>query len=242
MAGHSKWAKIKRDKASNDSKRGAVYTRLGNQIAIAARGGADPSTNSALRLAIDTAKAANMPLSNIERAIQRVADKSVAQVEEVVYEGYGPGGVAILVECATDNRNRTFPEVKHAFAKGGGAVAEPGSVAFQFSRKGVIVLKATGDDALMAALEAGAEDATEHDGEITVYTELKDLAKVRDGLSDAGYIIAEASLSYEPTNVIEINDAETARKVMRLIDALDELDDTVQTYANVEIADGIELD
>ena len=174
MSGHSKWSTIKRQKAVTDAKRGAVFTRLGNMIAIAARGGADPDTNSALAMAIDKAKAANMPLSNIERAIQRVTDKGAAQLHEVMYEGYGPGGVAILVECATDNINRTYPEVKNAFNKKGGSIADKGSVAYQFDRKGVITVKATGEDALLAILDAGAEDANEHEGEIIVYTDPKE--------------------------------------------------------------------
>jgi YebC/PmpR family DNA-binding regulatory protein len=241
MSGHSKWETIKRAKGANDAKRGVLFTKLGNQIAIAARGGVDPDMNFALRIAIDTAKSHNMPTSNIDRAIQRVSDKSAAQLEEVVYEGYGQGGTAILIECATNNRNRTFPEVKSTFSKCGGSIAEPGSVAFQFTRKGVIRIKETGDDALLTALDAGAEDAVESDGEMVVYTALKDLAKVRNALSDAGLSVLEASLRYEPNAKIEITDPEVAKKVIRLLDTLDELDDTVQTYTNFDIADGVEI-
>jgi YebC/PmpR family DNA-binding regulatory protein len=241
MSGHSKWETIKRAKGANDAKRGILFTKLGNQIAIAARGGADPETNFALRLAIDTAKSNNMPMANIERAIQRVSDKSAEQVEEVVYEGYGPGGTAILIECATNNRNRTYPEVRSTFTKNGGAIADPGSVAFQFTRKGVIRVKEIGDDVLLSALDSGAEDALESDGELIVYTELKDLARVRSGLVEAGYTIIEAGLRYEPNAKIEVADPEVARKVVKLLDTLDELDDTVQTYTNFDIADGIEL-
>lgn len=242
MAGHSKWAQIKRAKGINDAKRGALFTKLGNQIAIAARGGIDPDTNFALRMAIDTAKSANMPLTNIERAIQRVADKSAAQVEEVVYEGYGPGGVAILIECATDNRNRTYPEVRHAFTKHGGSIAEPGSVAFQFTRKGMIRMRASGDVALMDALDAGAEDVTDSSaGELIVYTDPKMLAQVRTALTQMGYDVFEASLSYEPNSTVEVTDSVVANKVVRLIDALDELDDAVQTYTNFEMGEGVSL-
>lgn len=241
MSGHSKWETIKRAKGANDAKRGVLFTKLGNQIAIAARSGTDPEMNFALRIAIDTAKAANMPMSNIERAIQRVADKSAAQLEEVVYEGYGPGGTAILIECATNNRNRTFPEVKSTFTKCGGAIAEPGSVAFQFARKGVIRIKASGDEALLAALEAGAEDAVQEDDLMAVYTDVKDFAKVRGGLAEAGYEIVEASLGYEASTKLVIDDPEVARKVVRLIDTLDELGDTVQTYTNFELSDATEL-
>lgn len=241
MSGHSKWETIKRAKGANDAKRGVLFTKLGNQIAVAAKGGTDPDMNFALRLAIDTAKSNNMPMSNIERAIQRVSDKSAVQLEEVVYEGYGQGGTAILIECATNNRNRTFPEVKSTFTKCGGAIAEPGSVAFQFTRKGVLRIKETGDEALLAALDAGAEDAVESDGEMIVYSALKDLAKVRNALTDARFTVLDASLRYEPNSKIEITDPEVARKVIKLLDTLDELDDTVQTYTNFDIADGVEI-
>lgn len=163
MSGHSKWSTIKRQKEASDAKRGAIFTKIGNQIAIAARAGADPAINSALAMVIEKAKAANMPAANIQKAIQRVADKSAAQLEEITYEGYGPGGIAVMVECATDNKNRTYPEVRLAFTKAGGSMAEPGSVAFQFSHKGVITVKATGEDALLTLLDAGADDAVEED-------------------------------------------------------------------------------
>ena len=158
MSGHSKWSTIKRQKGAKDAARGAIFTKLGNGIAIAARAGTDPDTNFSLRLAIDKAKAANMPSANIQRSIDRVKDKSSAQLQEVMYEGYGPGGVAVLVETATDNTNRTYPDVKLAFSKHGGSIAEKGAVAFQFDRKGVIRIKAKGDDLLLVALDAGAED------------------------------------------------------------------------------------
>ncbi|HWB38728.1 MAG TPA: YebC/PmpR family DNA-binding transcriptional regulator, partial [Candidatus Saccharimonadales bacterium] len=144
MSGHSKWSTIKREKGAKDAARSAVFTKLGNAIAIAARAGTDPETNFSLRLAIDKAKAANMPAANIQRSVDRAKDKDSAQLQEILYEGYGPGGVAILAECATDNINRTYPEVKTAFAKHGGNIAEKGAVAFQFDHKGVIRVKATG--------------------------------------------------------------------------------------------------
>jgi YebC/PmpR family DNA-binding regulatory protein len=179
MSGHSKWSKIKRDKGANDAKRGAIFTKIGNQIAIAARGGIDPSMNSSLAMAIEKAKAANMPVANIQRAIDRVADKSAVALEEATYEAYGPGGVGIVVEAATDNKNRTYPEVRNAITKNGGTMADAGSVLFQFTRKGVIRVTASGEDALLAVLDAGAEDANEEDGELVVYKEAKELAKVR---------------------------------------------------------------
>ena len=235
MAGHNKWSKIKRGKAVEDAKRGAVFTKIGNQIAIAARAGTEPSTNSALAMAIEKAKAANMPGRNIDKAIARVADKSAAQLQEVLYEGYGPGGTAILVECATDNTNRTYPEVRNAFNKHGGSIADKGSVAFQFTRKGVIIAKANGDEFMLMALDAGAEDVQEDGGESIVYTAQKDLAKVRDSLKEAGIELEQAELSYEPNNVIEITDDVTIGKIERLMDALDDLDDVSNTYTNFEI-------
>lgn len=234
MSGHSKWSTIKRQKGANDAKRGAIFTKIGNQIAIAARSGTDPSMNPALALAIEKAKMANMPNANIERAIARVMDKTAADIEEVTYEAYGPSGVGIIIECATDNRNRTFPEVKSTLAKNGGNIAEPGSVAFQFNRKGVIHLEESGDEALMAALEAGAEDAVEEDGEITVYTDSKSLAAVRQKLADAGLKIAEAGLEYVPTNSIEVDD-ETSAKLVKLFTALDDLDDVTAVHSNADL-------
>lgn len=235
MAGHNKWSKIKRDKGVNDAKRGAVFTKIGNQIAIAARSGTDPSMNSALALAIEKAKAANMPTANIQRAIDRVADKNAAALEEVTYEGYGPGGVGIIIETATDNKNRTYPDVRTALTKNGGSIADAGSVAFQFTRKGVIRVAATGEDALLTILDAGAEDAVEEDGEIVVYTEQKDLAKVRTALVDAGLTVSEAELQYIANTPVEVADAEVAQKVMKVLDALDDLDDVVNVHTNADI-------
>lgn len=239
MSGHSKWSTIKRQKGVKDAARGAVFTKLGNAIAIAARNGTDPETNFALRLAIDKAKAANMPGSNIQRAIDRIKDKNAAQLLEVMYEGYGPGGTAILVECATDNINRTYPEVKLAFSKHGGNIAEKGAVAFQFDHKGLIRVTAAGDEVLMQALEAGAQDVQEEDGESLVYTEAKDLAKVRSTLVDAGLPVTEAELTYVPNNTVEVTDAATAGKIMRLMDALDDCDDVVNTHVNFDIPDDL---
>jgi YebC/PmpR family DNA-binding regulatory protein len=199
MSGHSKWSTIKREKGAKDAARGAVFTKLGNALAMAARSGTDPDTNFTLRLAIDKAKAANMPSANIQRAIDRVKDKNASQLQEILYEGYGPGGTAILVECATDNINRTYPEVRLAFSKHGGNIAEKGSVAFQFDRKGMIRVQATGDELLMAAIDAGAEDVQEEGSESVVYTAPTDLAKVRDALKEAGIEITEAELTYVPT-------------------------------------------
>jgi len=235
MSGHSKWSTIKRQKGANDAKRGAIFTKIGNQLAIAARGGTDPTMNSALALAIEKAKAANMPNSNIERAIARVADKSAAALVQETYEGYGPGGVGIIVEVATDNKNRTLPEVKTALTKNGGSLADPGSVMFQFKRQGVITVEGSGEDTLLAILDAGAEDAVEEDSDIIVYTDQKDLMKVRKNLLDAGLKVKDAELQYVPTNTVSINDKETAEKVLKVLDALDDLDDVTNVHTNADI-------
>jgi len=243
MSGHSKWATIKRQKGANDAKRGALFTKLGNQIAIAARSGIDPATNSSLAMAIEKAKAANMPTANIERSIQRSADKSAATLEEIMYEGYGPGGVAILVECATDNKNRTYPEVRLAFSKNGGNMAEAGSVAYNFARKGMVRVKGTGDETTLQAIEAGADDVYDEPetGETVIYTSPADLAKVRSALQEAGLEIVSAELTYEPSNTIEISDKETARKIVNLMDALEDLDDVTTTHTNFDIAENLDI-
>ena len=235
MSGHSKWATTHRQKAVVDAKRGAIFTKLGNQIAIAARGGTDPALNSSLAMAIEKAKAANMPSANIQRAIDRVADKNAAALEEITYEGYGPGGVGIIIETATDNRNRTLPEVKTALVKNGGRIADAGSVAFQFTRKGVITVEGTGEELLLQVLDAGAEDAVEEDGDIIVYTELKDLASVRNKLVEQGLKVKDAELRYIANTPVEIADSETAQKLMKVADALDDLDDVVNVHTNADI-------
>ncbi len=243
MSGHSKWSTIKREKGAKDAKRGAIFTKIGNQIAIAARSGTDPTMNSALALAIEKAKQANMPNANIQRAIDRVNDKNAAQLEEITYEGMGPAGVGIIIETATDNKNRTFPEVRNALTKNGGRVADAGSVMFQFDRKGVIrvaIPPAGGaEDALLTVLDAGAEDAVEESadggGELVVYTDQKDLAKVRSAIVDAGLEVKDAELQYIAKNMIEIEETEVAEKVLKVLDALDDLDDVVNVHTNADI-------
>lgn len=235
MSGHSKWATTHRQKAIVDAKRGAIFTKIGNQIAIAARGGTDPTTNSALAMAIEKAKAANMPNANIQRAIDRVNDKNAAALEEVTYEAYGPGGVGIIVEAATDNKNRTYPEIRTALTKNGGTMADAGSVMFQFTRKGVIRVAATGEDALLQVLDAGAEDAVEESGGLTVYTDMKDLAKVRAALVQTGLKVEDAELQYVANNDVPVDDVETARKLMKVLDAVEELDDVTNVHTNADI-------
>lgn len=236
MSGHSKWSTIKRQKGAKDAARGAMFTKLGNMIAIAARSGSDPDMNFTLRLAIDKAKAANMPNANIQRSIDRGSGKlGGAQIQEVLYEGYGPGGVAILVECATDNINRTYPEVRLAFSKHGGNIAEKGAVAFQFDHKGVIRVKGASEDLLLNVLDAGAEDAEQEEEDTIVYTSAKNLAKVRQNLQEKNIEILEAGLSYIANNTVEISDESTAGKIIRLMEALEDIDEVTETHTNFDI-------
>ena len=231
MSGHSKWATTKRQKAVVDAKRGALFTKIGNQIAIAARSGTEPTMNPSLAMVLEKARLANMPKANIERAIARVADKNAAALIEETYEAYGPGGIGIIIEVATDNKNRTMPEVRHTLEKNGGRMADPGSVMFQFTRKGVIFTESKGDEVMMAALDAGAEDVTDEEDGTTIYTASGDLAKVREGLIAAGYEIKEAELKYVPNNEVEV-EGDTAEKVEKILDAIDDLDDVVAVHTN----------
>ena len=233
MSGHSKWATTKRQKAVVDAKRGALFTKIGNQIAIAARQGTDPAMNPSLAMVLEKARHANMPKANIERAIARAADKSAAALIEEVYEAYGPGGVGIVIEVATDNKNRTMPEVRHTLDKSGGRMADPGSVMFQFTRKGVIEISEKGEDAMMAALEAGAEDVTEEDEGSVIYAAASDLMKVRVALADAGLTITSAELQYVPNNYVPV-EGEAAEKLEKLLGAIDDLDDVTNVYTNAE--------
>ena len=233
MSGHSKWATTKRQKAVVDAKRCALFTKIGNQIAIAARQGTDPNMNPSLAMVLDKARHANMPKANIERAIARAADKSSAALIEETYEAYGPGGVGIVIEVATDNKNRTMPEVRHTLDKNGGRMADPGSVMFQFERKGVIVIAEKGEEALMAALEAGAEDASEEEDGIEIITSASDLMKIRDALKSQNLTITSAELQYVPKNYIPVED-DTEEKLNKVLDALDDLDDVTNVYTNAE--------
>lgn len=233
MSGHSKWATTKRQKAVVDAKRGALFTKIANQIAIAARGGTDPNMNPALAMMLEKARQANMPKVNIERAIARVADKSAAALIEETYEAYGPGGVGIIIEVATDNKNRTMPDVRNTLSKNGGRMADPGSVMFQFARKGYIEISETGEEAMMAALDAGAEDVDEGEEGLEIITAASDLMKVRQALIDAGMTVATAELRYIPTTSVAVGD-EDGEKLGRLLDALDDLDDVTAVHTNAE--------
>ena len=232
MSGHSKWETTKRQKAVVDAKRGALFTKIGNQIAIAARAGTDPNMNPSLAMVLEKARHANMPKANIERAIARAADKSSAALIEETYEAYGPGGIGIIIEVATDNKNRTMPEVKNALNKAGGRMADPGSVMFQFERKGVIFITDKGDDPMMIALDAGAEDVSEEDDGTEITTAPSDLAKVRQALVDAGLNVTSAELKYIANNKIEL-DGDDLEKAENLLDAVDDLDDVTAVHTNL---------
>ncbi len=237
MSGHSKWASIKHQKGVKDARRGASFTKFANLISVAARSGADPATNFKLRLAVDSAKKASVPNANIERAIKRGAGlDGGTSFEEVMYEGYGPGGVAILAETATDNRNRTASDVRSAFTKHGGSLGTTGSVAYQFVQRGLIIIPATDlDTATMDAIESGAEDVEEVDTSLIIYTKPAELDAVRKTLAGIGYAAEKAELSFEPGTTIQVTDEATARKLLRLMDALDALDDVTATYVNFDI-------
>lgn len=249
MSGHSKWSTIKRKKGANDAARGKVFTKLAREIQIAARGGADPEMNFALRLAVEKARGENMPKDNIERAIRRGAglDKDGgAEIEEVTYEGYGPNGIAMLVECFTDNRNRTISDVRRCFSRANGSLGEPGSVAWQFSSKGYIVYNLVDDEGVnkgvdaeelfMAALEVGAEDVVISEDAVEIYTERADLASVSQALADAGYAPDSSELVMKPNTTMELA-GEEATSVLDLVENLEELDDVSNVYHNLELTD-----
>jgi YebC/PmpR family DNA-binding regulatory protein len=239
MAGHSKWAGIKHKKAIVDARRGKLFTKLARAITVAAReGGGDTDANPALALAVQRAKDASMPKDNIERAIAKGTGEGtdVDALQAVLYEGYGPGGVALLVEALTDNRNRTGAEMRHVFSKHGGNLGEPGSVAYLFDKRGVLVVDAEryGEDDLLAAIEAGALDVSVDDDVFEVLTEPPDLTTVRAALEGAGVAIESAEVAQHPRTTVPI-DEETATKLMRLIDALEDNDDVSEVHANFDV-------
>jgi YebC/PmpR family DNA-binding regulatory protein len=242
MSGHSKWSTIKRKKAAVDAKRGKIFTRLGREVAIAARQGGDPETNFTLRLAIERAKAANMPKDNIDRAIKRgTGELKGEELEEVTYEAYAPGGVALLMEVLTDNRNRTLAEIKHVLAKVGGNMAEPGSVSWQFENKGYLTVDAAThdyDDVFLVAAEVGAEDVESGEDIIEVYTPRESLQAVQEALKESGIGVDEARLDWVPNTPMELEPA-AALKVMNVIEQLEDLDDTQNVYSNLNITDDL---
>jgi YebC/PmpR family DNA-binding regulatory protein len=239
MAGHSKWANIQHRKKAQDAKRGKIFTRLVREITVAAReGGGDPDANPRLRLAWDKANAANVPKDNIERAIKKATgDLEGVSYEELRYEGYAPGGVAVMVDCVTDNRNRTVAAVRHAFTKHGGNLGTDGSVAYLFEKTGVITFApGTDEDQVMeAALELGAEDiVTGDDGSIEVLTTPDNYATVRDGLKAAGLEPEESEVTQRAETLVEL-DVDTGQKVLRFLDVLEDLDDTQDVWSNADI-------
>ena len=241
MAGHSKWSQIKRQKAVNDQARGKVFSKMGRELAVAARqGGGDPNFNPRLRTAIANAKAENMPQANIDRAVQRGTGELPGMVfEETTYEGYGPGGVAIFLECVTDNTNRTVAEIRHIMSKGGGNLGQSGSVAWMFERKGQIYLDVERYDeevALESALGAGAEDMSTEGGVHYLTTSVADFHVVQDGLREHGIEFEEAELALIPTNTVKVEGRE-AEKLIKLVTALEEQDDVLKLYSNFEVDD-----
>jgi YebC/PmpR family DNA-binding regulatory protein len=243
MSGHSKWSTIKRKKGAEDAKRSKIFTRIAREISTAVRDGGgitDPNSNPRLRLAVDKAKAANMPKDNVQRAINKgagVGDEGEI-IESILYEGYGPNGVAVLVEVVTDNRNRSLAEVKHAFNRSGGALAQANAVQWQFAQKGYIQLSGekplSFDDVFMVAAEAGAEDVVEEEGAISIYTPREELFKVAQAVSEAGFPVMDTQLIWEAQNEVDLP-ADQAVQVMKLIEKLEELDDVDNVASNLNI-------
>ena len=242
MSGHSKWSTIKRKKGAEDARRGKLFTRLAREISIAAKNGGDPSANSSLRLAIDKARTSNMPKDNIERAIKRgTGELEGGELDEIIYEGYGPHGVALLVKCLTDNRNRTIADVRRIFNRSGGSMAEAGAVTWMFDAKGYISVERDDqdpDEIFMQAVDAGAEDVQTSDDFVEIYTEPSDLHWVRESLAGRGLAIENAELSMVPKTLMTLDEKDTLQ-VMNMIEALEELDDVQQVFSNLDISEEI---
>lgn len=243
MSGHSKWSSIKRAKGVTDAKRGVLFTKLSKEIiTVAKQGGPDQAANFKLRLAVQRAKAANMPNDNIERAIAKATGADNAdQLDEILYEGYGPGGTAVLVSVMTDNRNRTVAEVRHLFSRAGGNLGESGSVAWQFDARGVVTITLDGgdaDDVALKAIDAGAEDVQIQDDAVEVVTDPSNLEGVRQALEDAGLTIENADLAMVPKTTIAL-EPKVAMQALRLLDGLEDLDDVIRVYSNVDISDEV---
>lgn len=245
MSGHSKWSTIKRQKGVNDAKRGAVFTKMAMAIAVAAKegGGGDPTSNFKLRLVIDNARAVNMPKDNIQRAIDRGLGKGgAATLETIVYEGYAPGKVALVIETATDNRNRTLPDVRGTLEKSGGTFASPGAVSWMFADVGLITVERglkTFDEIFEIAVDAGADDVEDLGETVEVYTKNSELEKVKALLVEKGLAVIGAELTKKPTTTVKVEEAELAQKILNLIEKLEDLDDVVKVYANFDIADNL---
>jgi len=241
MSGHSKWSTIKRKKGVTDAKRGAEFTKLGRLIEVAARYGADLEMNPRLKLAVQKARSGNMPMANIEKAIRKGAglDADKSQIEEVVYEGLGPGNVAVTIQTLTDNRNRTVSELRNIFVKAGGSLGNNGSVAWQFQQRGVLIVPKTEPDMEMKFIDAGASDFQDTDDTWEVYTQPKDLNQVKQNLTIAGVKVLEDKLTMVPTTTTKITDAALAKKVLNLMDVLDENPDVSEIFANFDIDDNL---
>lgn len=241
MSGHSKWAQIKRQKGAADIKRGQAFTKIANTITIAVRAGGgvtDPSQNFRLRLAIEKARTYNMPKENIERAVQRAAGREAGELLEVVYEGFAPHGVSVIIEAATDNKQRTTAEIKNIFDKGGGVLGQPGSVSYQFQAVGKIVLKKENfvlDNVFLAAADAGAEDVEEAEDGFIVYTKVGDLSKVSQALLAKGFTVVQTELSKRPITLLKISENEKLAKMQAFISKIEELDDVQKVYSNLSI-------
>ena len=239
MSGHSKWSQIKRQKEKPDIKQGLTFTKLPNAIIIAVREGGgitDPNQNFRLRLAIDSARTSNMPKENIERAIQRASKKEGGYIEEVIYEGFAPGGVSVIVEAATDNSQRTTAEIKNLFRKVGASFGQSGSVLYQFSKMGRIIIEKNGktlDEIFSIAVENGAEDVGEEDDSVVVYTKVSDLSKVRDKLMESGFKIVNAGLTRKPTITTEISDPLQLNKIKNFLEKINSLEDVQNVYSNL---------
>ncbi len=240
MSGHSKWAQIKRQKGVNDTKRGLAFTKLSTAISLAVKQGGgigDPNQNFKLRLAVDAARAQNMPKDNIERAIERGLGKNGAVMDEVVYEGFGPGGVAVIVEGATDNKNRTTSEVANVFNKNGGSMGQIGSVSYMFKPLGQIIIEKTKslDEVFLFAAESGAEDVEESEDEFFIYTKPQELKTIREKFGASGYKIKETEIIQKPITPILFDSAENASRIIEFVEKLEENDDVQKVYANFEI-------
>jgi YebC/PmpR family DNA-binding regulatory protein len=241
MSCHSKWHSIRHQKGIKDAKKGKIFTKLGSNITLAAReGGADSETNFKLRLAVDKAKAANMPKENIERAIARAKPGAGNQLEEITYEGFGPFNVALLVKVLTDNKNRTISEVRNVFSKFGGKLANAGSVIHQFVQKGIVTAEGENLEELeLAAIDLGATDTQQDEDRLIVYCASTDLHKIKIGLEEKGAQISDADFSFEAQNPVYIREEEQAKKILEMMEAFEEIDEVVRTWANFDIDSGI---
>lgn len=245
MSGHSKWSTIKRQKGTKDQKKGQVFTKISYSITTAVREGAgvtDPNSNFRLRLAIEEARAANMPKENIKRAIERASGRAEGDIEEVIYEGFGPGGFSVIVEALTDKKQRTIAEVKNAFEKNGGSLGVAGSVLYQFEKKGMITVEKgnkTWDEIFLIAADCNASDIEEVDNEAIIYTNSEDMAKTRIALSEQGLSIKESILFWKPITINTITDKDKAEKAIKFVELLEDLDDVHKVYVNFDVQDDV---